>query len=69
VAHVHVVGPTTDPFERNTEVPTTAHDPDTDAGSVLDAALSTGRPVMPMGNTVAEFMRHLDDEIESRSVE
>jgi hypothetical protein len=67
VAHVHVVGPTTDPFERNTTVPTTAHDPDADAGTVLDAALSTGRPVMPMGNTVADFMRDLDGEIERRA--
>lgn len=69
VEHVHVVGPRTEPFERNTDVPTTAHDPDADAGSVLDAALSTGRPVMPMGNTVADFVRNLADEIESRSVE
>jgi hypothetical protein len=48
------------------EVPATAHDPDADAGAVLDAALSTGRPVMPMGNTVADFMRDLDAEIVTR---
>jgi hypothetical protein len=69
IEHVHVVGPTTEPFERNTEVPTTAHDPDADAGRVLDEALATGRPVMPMGNTVADFMRDLDADIETRAVE
>jgi hypothetical protein len=36
---------------------------------VLDEALATGRPVMPMGNTVADFMRDLDADIETRAVE
>jgi hypothetical protein len=67
VEEVHVVGPTTAPFERNTTVPTVAHAPDADAGAVLEEALAAGHPVMPMGNTVADFMRDLDDEIDRRS--
>jgi hypothetical protein len=32
--------------------------PTTLVAGLLDAALSTGRPVMPMGNTVADFIVH-----------
>jgi hypothetical protein len=38
-----------------------------DPATVLDQLLDDGRPVMLMGNTVDEFMRDLDDEINSRA--
>jgi hypothetical protein len=41
----------------------------TPAAAVLDSVLDDGCPVYLMGNTVAEFMRELTDEIDRRALE
>ncbi len=60
------VGPHASLFARHASFPVAAHDASEDAGEVLDSALAPGWPVFIMGNTVAEFMRDLEAEIESR---
>jgi len=63
------VGPHAPLFARHASFPVAAHEASEDAGEVLDSALAPGWPVFIMGNTVAEFMRDLEAEIESRKVE
>ena len=53
-------------FASNVDVPVTEHDRDEDAGKVLDDMLEEGYPVLTMGNTVDDFMRDLENEIEDR---
>jgi len=68
IGTVHVGGGMAELFERKAEFPVESHDVDReDAGSVLDALLAAGRPVVLMGNTVAEFMREMEAEIERRA--
>ncbi len=54
-------------FASNVDVPVTEHDRDEDAGAVLDDMLEQGYPVLTMGNTVDDFMRDLEAEIETRA--
>jgi hypothetical protein len=60
-------GAFTSVFASNVDVPVTEHDRDEDAGAVLNDMLEQGYPVLTMGNTVDDFMRDLDDEIETRA--
>ncbi|WP_435126022.1 Mur ligase [Halobaculum sp. D14] len=54
-------------FASNVDVPVIQHDRDEDAGAVLEDMLEEGYPVLTMGNTVDDFMRDLEDEIETRA--
>lgn len=64
----HVAGDGAEAFERRAEFPVEVHDHERDdPAAVLDELLEAGRPAMLMGNTVAEFMREFDAEIEHRA--
>lgn len=63
------VGPHAELFARQAAFPVATHEESESAGRVLDAALAPGWPVFIVGNTVAEFMRDLEEEIESREVD
>ena len=65
---VHVAGPMGRVFERKADFPVVVHDATSEsARSVLDTLLEKGDPVLLMGNTVAKFMREIDDEIQIRA--
>ena len=67
---VHAVGATTAAFKARADFPVVTHDDGEESASmVLDETLETGFPVLVMGNTVAEFMRSLETEIEARADE
>lgn len=67
VERAHAAGPHAGLFERRVDVPVTRWDHERDdAGEALDAALGHGDPVYVVGNTVAEFMREMEEAIESR---
>ena len=66
VERAHAAGPHAGLFERRVDVPVTRWDHGADAGRALDAALDHGDPVYVVGNTVAPFMRDLEDVIEER---
>jgi len=63
------VGPHAELFARHASFPVATHDESESPARVLDAALAPGWPVFIVGNTVAEFMRELDAEIESRELD
>lgn len=63
------VGPHAELFARHASFPVATHDETESPARVLDAALAPGWPVFIVGNTVAEFMRELDAEIESRELD
>lgn len=63
------VGPHAELFARHASFPVATHDETEPPAQVLDAALAPGWPVFIVGNTVAEFMRELDAEIESRKLD
>lgn len=66
---VHVAGPMADVFARKADFPVHVHDVEEEsAAEVLDALLEPDYPVVLMGNTVASFMRELDDEIDDREI-
>ncbi|WP_440772326.1 Mur ligase family protein [Natronorubrum sp. DTA28] len=68
IEQARVAGAHADLFAKKTDLPVVVHDGDAEeAGDVLDDALADGWPVLVMGNTVAEFMRDLDDEIRRRT--
>lgn len=70
VDRVHAAGPHAGTFVRNVDAEVVHHDEGaTTAGSVLDDCLETGSPVYVVGNTVAEFMREFETELEQRAVE
>ncbi|ELZ10424.1 Mur ligase family CapB protein [Natrialba aegyptia DSM 13077] len=65
---VHVAGGTTSAFARKAAFPVTVHETETPADDVLQSLLENERPVYIMGNTVATFMRDLEDAIEEREL-
>lgn len=65
---VHVAGETTRAFARKASFPVAIHDTRTPAADVLETLLAEGRPVYIMGNTVAQFMRDLEDAITEREL-
>jgi hypothetical protein len=70
VDRVHAVGPHARMFQRKVDRDVVHHDETTtSAGAVLDDCLEGGVPVYVVGNTVADFMREFESEIESRAVE
>lgn len=64
---VHVAGDDVNVFKRKADFPVEVHT-EKDAGTVLDQLLEDELPVYIMGNTVSQFMRDLDDEIERRCI-
>ncbi|MFC6720933.1 Mur ligase family protein [Natrialbaceae archaeon GCM10025810] len=63
----HVAGDGAGAFERRATFPVRVHDEGDDPAAVLDDLLEAGRPALLMGNTVAEWMRELDAEIQRRA--
>ncbi|MWG36400.1 Mur ligase family protein [Halomarina oriensis] len=63
---VRVAGDDTARFARRAPFPVVRHDGD-DPATVLDAALDDGWPVFLVGNTVADFMRGMEAEVERRA--
>lgn len=66
---VHAVGDGRDVFANTAEFPVTTYGPDTTPATLLDETLAADNPVLVMGNTVTEFMRDLQTEIEDRTVD
>ena len=65
-----MVGSNTDVFARKAPFPVVEHDEETEsAESVLSTALSDGWPVLVMGNTVASFMRDLEQAIDEMAAD
>ncbi|WP_247730977.1 Mur ligase family protein [Halovivax limisalsi] len=63
-----VVGEDAELFAKRASFPVDVQPDDPDmAGTVLERALADGGPLLLMGNTVAQFMRALDEEIEERA--
>lgn len=60
-------GAFTSVFASKVDVPVIEHDRTEDAGEVLDEMLAGEEPVLTMGNTVDDFMRDLEIEIEERA--
>jgi hypothetical protein len=67
ITRARACGAFTDIFARNVDVDVTEHDRTEDAGAVLDEMLDEGLPVLLMGNTVADFMRDIQREIDRRA--
>jgi gamma-polyglutamate synthase len=63
IARAHVAGAFIDVFASRVEVPVVQHDDSEDPRAVLDGLLAEGPPVVLMGNTVASFMRALEEAI------
>jgi len=63
----YVMGSDSSVFANETTCEVTDIDSDADPAAVLDRLLDRDRPVVLMGNTVDEFMRELDAEIDSRA--
>ncbi|MFK8213885.1 folylpolyglutamate synthase/dihydrofolate synthase family protein [Haloferax volcanii] len=63
----YVMGSGSSVFANETKCEVTEIDADADPEAVLDRLLDHGQPVMIMGNTVDEFMRQIDSEINSRA--
>ena len=70
IEQARVAGSHTELFAEKSSFPVICHDAETESAiDVLEASIDDGWPVLVMGNTVAEFMRDLDDEIERHAVE
>ncbi|GAB7019194.1 Mur ligase family protein [Halostagnicola bangensis] len=68
IEQARVAGGHADLFAEKASFPVISHDTETEsARSVLEEMVADGWPVLVMGNTVAEFMRDLDDEIDRHS--
>ncbi|WP_202593527.1 hypothetical protein [Halococcus sediminicola] len=67
IREAHAGGAFTGVFAANVDVPVTQHDRSEDASDVLDEMLTTEYPVLTMGNTVDDFMRDLEIEIDERA--
>jgi hypothetical protein len=66
---IHAVGDGRQVFANTADFPVATYGPDTTPATVLDETLAAGNPVLVMGNTVTEFMRDLQAEIETRTVD
>lgn len=65
IEQARVAGGHADLFAEKSSFPVISHDHESEsAQSVLEEMIADGWPVLVMGNTVAEFMRDLDDAIE-----
>lgn len=70
LARTHVTGPLTDVFAQKADFPVVQHDETEEtADDVLDEMLASDRPVFLVGNTVAHFMRDMEDAINERAGE
>ncbi|ELY92241.1 Mur ligase family protein [Natrialba taiwanensis] len=67
---VHIAGETTKAFSQKADFPVIIHDDTKDpADEVLGSLLAEERPVIIMGNTVADWMRDLERAIDARTVD
>lgn len=67
VNRVHIAGALTEAFEEKADFPVVQHDTDTEtADEILEELLATEYPVYIVGNTVAGFMRELEEAITKR---
>jgi len=64
----HAIGDPASLFTRKAAFPVTTHSANRSPSAVLDAVLREGPPVLVMGNTVAEFMREFDAELNARKL-
>lgn len=69
ISRIHAAGTQDGLLKRRVDAPVVQYGSNANAEVVLDSALSEGSPVYLMGNTVADFMRELTNEIDSRTVE
>jgi hypothetical protein len=69
ITQIHAAGTQDRLLERRVDANVVRYGEGEDVGTVLDGLLDEGRPVYMMGNTVAEFMRELTTEIDSRALE
>jgi len=69
IASAHVVDGHAEPFDAKTEFPVEIHSKNEDPEAVLAEALSTGRPVLVMGNANPEFVQELSELIRRKAVE
>ena len=69
ITQIHAAGTQQTLLQRRVDASVVCHEESDDATTVLDSVLSEGSPVYLMGNTVAEFMRELTDEIDRRTLE
>jgi hypothetical protein len=69
ITRVHAAGTQSRLLERRTDAEVVRYAESEPVASVLDSILDEGKPVYMMGNTVAEFMRELVDEVDRRTVE
>lgn len=67
IASAHVVDGHAEPFDAKTEFPVEIHSKDEDPEAVLAEALSTGRPVLVMGNANPEFVQELGELIRTKA--
>lgn len=68
IEQARVAGGHADLFADKASFPVISHDSESESAlSVLEEMVADGWPVLIMGNTVAEFMRDIDDEIERHS--
>jgi hypothetical protein len=66
IDHAHIGGAGTNSFARNVDVSVTQHSRNDDASAVLDELLAADQPILLMGNTVDDFMRHMEAAIDDR---
>jgi len=69
ITRIHAAGTQDTLLERRVEADVVRHGESENVASVLDEVLDEGPPVYMMGNTVAEFMRNLTDEIDRQVLE
>lgn len=69
VGRIHAAGTQDRLLQRRVDAEVVRHGESEAPSAVLDATLDDGHPVYMMGNTVAEFMRDLTDEIDRRTIE
>jgi hypothetical protein len=60
-------GDFTNVFAKDIDAPVSEYPPDADPERVLDDLVANGSPIVLMGNTIAEFMREFEAEIERRA--
>ncbi|WP_229663852.1 folylpolyglutamate synthase/dihydrofolate synthase family protein [Halobellus salinus] len=69
ITQIHAAGTQDTLLQRRVNAGVVRHRESEHVADVLDSALTEGHPVYMMGNTVAEFMRDLTEEVDQRTLE